>query len=187
MCVTFALRTATRDRAGCPTKFSVRGENILKRFIIVFGAALVALLAGVTQASATTESSNDASVSVPTRTAAEHVKFHDTIGVLTVDTTTGSLRKNEVTYYTTKRTITVSGSSIYVRKTDGPGIQVMWYKCGDRSTHGAWHRLVNSDPTPYVRIGTNFLPNTQFCLAAWDDQGSNATDTWTGNIKYNVA
>jgi hypothetical protein len=80
---------------------------------------------------------------------AEHAVSSQTFGPLTVDTSTGGLTKNQVTYYSTQRTVSVAGTGIYVNKTDGPGIH--------------------------------------FCLAAWYDQGNNSTDTWTGQIKDNVA
>jgi hypothetical protein len=99
---------------------------------------------------------------------------------------TGSLVKDQQTFYLTKRTISVSGSSIYVQKTDGPHIHIKWYKCGNRNVSGAWIDFANADPTPKQRIGTNFLANTVFCLAAWD-HGSNATDTWSGTLWWNVS
>jgi|SRR5437870_5276806 len=98
---------------------------------------------------------------------------------------TGALTKDQVTYYTTARSITASGSNIYVQKTDGPHISLKWYKCGDRSVSGAWVDFPNTDPTARIRIGSNFAAGTSFCLAAWD-HGSNATDTWSGTVWWNV-
>lgn len=98
---------------------------------------------------------------------------------------TGSLVKDQQTFYTTGRTITVGGSHIFVQKTDGPHIHVKWYKCGNQGVAGAWIDFQNEDPTPRLRIGSNFLANTTFCLAAWD-HGSNATDTWSGTVWWNV-
>jgi hypothetical protein len=154
----------------------------MKRVIGVTVAAAAAVLAtglatGTASAATTTASPG----------VAEHVLSTQTLGPLTVSTTTGNLDKGKVIYYSTSRTITVAGSSIYVNKTDGPGIQVMWYKCGDTTNHGSWKRLANADPTGYVKLGGGFLANTHFCLAALDDQGNNSTDTWTGQIKYNVS
>jgi hypothetical protein len=99
--------------------------------------------------------------------------------------TTGGLTKDKVTYYTTGRTITAGGSNIYVQKTDGPAIDVKWYKCGNTGVSGAWVYLQNADPTPRARLGSGFLASTVFCLAAWD-HGSNSTDTWTGTVWWNV-
>ena len=109
-----------------------------------------------------------------------------TVTPMTTYYQTWTVHKDQISYYTDKHTITVSGSNIYVKKTDGPGILVMFYKCSDRSVHGSWKRLQNDDPTPWVLIGTNFKVNTVFCLAVDDDQGNNDTDTWTGEIKWNV-
>jgi hypothetical protein len=154
----------------------------MKRVIGVTVAAVAAVLtAGLATGTAS------AATTAASPGVAEHVLSTQTFGPLTVDTSTGDLNKGQVIYYTTSRTITVAGSSIYVNKTDGPGIQVMWYKCGDHSNHGPWKRLANGDPTGYVKLDSGFLKNTHFCLAAWDDQGKNNTDTWTGQIKYNVA
>ena len=97
----------------------------------------------------------------------------------------GSLTRGQVTWYGTARTITASGSNIYVQKVDGPEIDVKWYKCSDRNVSGAWYRLPNADPTARIRIGTGFAPNTQFCLAALS-YGSNTTDTWAGTVWWNV-
>jgi hypothetical protein len=98
----------------------------------------------------------------------------------------GSLTKDQITYYTSPRTITVGGSNIYVQKTDGPEIEIMWYKCSDRNVHGPWYRLQNADPTPRTRIGSNFAVNTDFCLAALD-HGSNKKDAWSGTLWWNVS
>jgi hypothetical protein len=98
---------------------------------------------------------------------------------------TGSLVKDQVTYYTTQRLISASGSNIYVQKTDGPHISLKWYKCGNRNVSGAWYDFPNTDPTARIRIGTNFASGTYFCLAAWD-HGNNSTDTWSGTVWWNV-
>jgi hypothetical protein len=100
-------------------------------------------------------------------------------------TITGSLTQGQVSTYTTPRSITVAGSNIYFRKTDGPQIQLRWYKCGNTSIHGAWVTFPNPDPTSRVAIGTNFASGTSFCLQALD-QGSNSTDTFTGTLDWNV-
>jgi len=97
----------------------------------------------------------------------------------------GSLRRGAITHYSNARKITVSGSSIKFRKTDGPTIDVRWERCSNRSVHGAWVRFRNADPTPRITIGTNFRAGTVFCLAAWD-HGSNATDTFSGALDWNV-
>lgn len=100
-------------------------------------------------------------------------------------TITGSLTQGQVSTYTTPRSITVAGSNIYFRKTDGPEIQLRWYKCGNTSIHGAWVDFPNPDPTSRVAIGTNFAAGTSFCLQAMD-LGSNPTDTFTGDLAWNV-
>jgi hypothetical protein len=43
----------------------------------------------------------------------------------------------------------------------------------------------NADPTSRVAIGTNFRAGTVFCLAAID-HGTNGTDTFSGNLDWNV-
>lgn len=98
---------------------------------------------------------------------------------------TGSLVQDQQVFYTTPRTISVGGTSIFVQKTDGPHLSAKWYKCGDRGVAGAWIDFENADPTARKRIGSNFLGGTVFCLAAWS-HGNNATDTWSGTIWWNV-
>lgn len=98
---------------------------------------------------------------------------------------TGSLIQDQPVFYTTGRTITVAGSDIFVQKTDGPHLSAKWYKCGNRNVSGAWIDFPNADPTPRTRIGSGFLANTTFCLAAWS-HGNNATDTWSGTVWWNV-
>ncbi|MEV6241598.1 hypothetical protein [Lentzea sp. NPDC051838] len=79
----------------------------------------------------------------------------------------------------------VGGTNIYVRKTDGPEIDVKWRRCAG-GAEGSAVRLQNADPTPYVRIDTNFRASTVFCLSA-KSYGSNTTDTWNGTVKWNVS
>jgi hypothetical protein len=100
-------------------------------------------------------------------------------------TITGSLTRNQTTFYTTGRTITVGGSNIFFRKTDGPEIDLKWYKCSDRNVSGSFVNFPNPDPTARKQIGSNFLASTVFCLAAFD-YGTNATDTFTGPLDWNV-
>jgi hypothetical protein len=97
----------------------------------------------------------------------------------------GNLIKNQWVYYTTQRTVTSSGSNIYVQKTDGPQIDVMWYKCSDRGVHGSPVGFPNADPTGRLLIGSNFAANSVFCLAAYS-HGNNSTDSWSGNVWWNV-
>ena len=97
----------------------------------------------------------------------------------------GNLRKDVWVHYGTQRTVTVGGTNIYVRKTDGPEIDVKWRRCAG-GAEGSAVRLQNADPTPYVRIGSNFRASTVFCLSA-KSHGSNATDTWNGNVRWNVS
>lgn len=96
----------------------------------------------------------------------------------------GSLTRNSWVNYGTQRTISVGGTSIFVNKTDGPEIDVKWRRCAG-GAQGSPVRLQNADPTPRVRIGTNFASGTVFCLSAYS-HGSNATDTWNGNVWWNV-
>jgi hypothetical protein len=98
---------------------------------------------------------------------------------------TGSLTRNVTTYYTTGRTITASGSNIYFRKTDGPDIDLKWYKCSNMGVAGSFVYFENPDPTSRKVIGTNFASSTVFCLAAFD-YGTNATDTFSGGLDWNV-
>lgn len=97
----------------------------------------------------------------------------------------GNLRKGEWVHYGTQRTVTVAGTNIYVRKTDGPEIDVKWRRCSG-GAEGSAVRLQNADPTPYVRIGSGFRASTVFCLSA-KSYGSNSTDTWNGNVRWNVS
>ena len=90
------------------------------------------------------------------------------------------LTQGAKTYYTTPHYVNVSGGDVSVDKTDGPNIQISWYKCGQPGTGGAWVNFPNSDPTGYIIIGTNFINGSKYCLAAWDTGGSNAYDTWRG-------
>lgn len=96
----------------------------------------------------------------------------------------GNLRKGAWVNYTTQRTITVGGTNIYVNKTDGPEIGVKWRRCAG-GAQGSEVRLQNADPTPRVRIGSNFRASTVFCLSA-KSYGSNSTDTWNGNVWWNI-
>ena len=125
-----------------------------RRIALVIGLVVVALFAGTLPASAST------------------------VGL------SGSLTRHAWVNYSTQRTITASGSSIFVKKTDGPEIDVKWRRCAG-GAQGSPVRLQNADPTPRVRIGTNFLPGTGFCLSAYS-YGSNSTDTWNGNLWWNV-
>lgn len=156
---------------------------MIKRIGIVVGAMALAIVGGASVAGASPAAVKSAPAAV------QHVVKQaapDVVQPMTVENTSGNLTKDKVTTYTKARTVTVSGSNIYVQKTDGPGILVRFYRCGDTSYHGNWSRLANADPTGYVLIGTNFAKGAKFCLQAWDDQGNNATDTWTGNVKWNV-
>ncbi len=97
----------------------------------------------------------------------------------------GNLRKDVWVHYGTQRTVTVGGTNVYMRKTDGPELDVKWRRCAG-GAEGSAVRLQNADPTPYVRIGSNFRASTVFYLSA-KSHGSNATDTWNGNVRWNVS
>jgi hypothetical protein len=71
-------------------------------------------------------------------------------------------KHNQVTWFTTARTITVAGSNIDARVALADIMQLAWYKCGDRDTHGAFVRMQETR----TRVGTNFKAGTKFCLAS---------------------
>ncbi|GLZ34539.1 hypothetical protein Lesp02_67260 [Lentzea sp. NBRC 105346] len=96
----------------------------------------------------------------------------------------GSLRKGQWVHYGTQRTISVSGTHIFVKKTDGPELDVKWRRCAG-GAEGSPVRLQNADPTPRIRIGSNFRSGTVFCLSA-KSHGNNTTDTWNGTVWWNV-
>jgi hypothetical protein len=87
--------------------------------------------------------------------------------------------------YTATHTISVGGTKIFFRKTDGLEIDLRWRKCDDASVHGTYVNFPNPDPTGRFQLGMNFLAGTVFCLTAFD-HGSNATDTFTGPLDWNV-
>lgn len=93
--------------------------------------------------------------------------------------------KSTTTYYTTARTISVSGSNIYL-KIDARSVdmKVFWYKCGDRSVRGQSVHFAAHD-TGRKRLGTNFAAGTSFCLGAGGDFAE-GTRTWSGKLDWNV-
>ncbi|MEI7031237.1 hypothetical protein [Streptomyces pratensis] len=89
------------------------------------------------------------------------------------------------TYYSTARTITASGSDIYLRVNPRTvDIKVFWYKCSDRNVRGA---AVNfwSHESGRKLIGSNFRSGTSFCLAAAGDIGEGSR-SWSGTLEWNV-
>ncbi|GAA3688093.1 hypothetical protein GCM10022267_88540 [Lentzea roselyniae] len=68
----------------------------------------------------------------------------------------------QITWFTTARTITVAGSNIDARVALGGVMQLAWYKCGDRTTRGAFVRMEETRK----HVGTNFKAGTKFCLAS---------------------
>ncbi|MFJ1914579.1 hypothetical protein ACIOGX_21945 [Streptomyces sp. NPDC088147] len=95
-----------------------------------------------------------------------------------------SVRKSTWVHYTTQRTVSESGTNIYVRKSNGPELDVTWRRCAGGQT-GTPVRLPNTDPTSAIRIGRDFLAGTVFCLSAYS-RGNNETDTWEGIIYWDV-
>lgn len=77
-------------------------------------------------------------------------------------TITVPFKHNQITCFTTARTITVAGSNIDARVALGGVMQLAWYKCGDRTTRG---ELVRMEGTR-KHVGTNFKAGTKFCLAS---------------------
>ncbi|WP_405493436.1 hypothetical protein [Streptomyces sp. NBC_00096] len=87
------------------------------------------------------------------------------------------------TYYGTGRTITANGSNVYLQINSlGLGTKVKWYKCDDRSVHGADVEV--NDGRRHL-IGSNFKAGTVFCLAAAADL-SETRLTWSGTLNWNV-
>lgn len=96
----------------------------------------------------------------------------------------GDVIRHLVVNYTTDRTISVGGSDIWHQKTDGPEIDLRWRKC-DGSVVGNWTRFADADPTGWKTIGTDFLSGTVFCLSSYS-HGTNGSDTFSGNLEWNV-
>ncbi|MGA6153798.1 hypothetical protein ACPEIC_10720 [Stenotrophomonas sp. NPDC087984] len=110
-------------------------------------------------------------------------------GALPASATSGrvgpaSLRQDEWVNYTTQRTITANSSNIYVRKSNGPKLEIKWRRCAG-GAQGSPVTLPDSDPTDVIRIGQDFLSGTVFCLSA-RSRGSNETDTWEGIVWWNI-
>ncbi|TWP49131.1 hypothetical protein FKR81_26045 [Lentzea tibetensis] len=77
-------------------------------------------------------------------------------------TITVPFKHNQITWFTTPRTITVAGSDIDARVALGGVMQMAWYKCGDRNTRGAFVTMEEHRK----HVGTNFRAGTRFCLAS---------------------
>lgn len=77
-------------------------------------------------------------------------------------TITVPFKHNQITWFTTPRTITVAGSNIDARVALGGVMQMAWYKCGDRNTRGAFVTMEEHRK----HVGTNFRAGTRFCLAS---------------------
>jgi hypothetical protein len=103
----------------------------------------------------------------------------------TQELVTGVIHSGQMSNYNVARTISVGGTKIFFRKTDGPEIDLRWRKCNDASVHGTYVNFPNPDPTGRFQLGMNFLAGTVFCLTAVD-HGSNADDTFTGPLDWNV-
>ena len=77
-------------------------------------------------------------------------------------TITVPFKHNQITWFTTARTITVAGSNIDAQVALAGVMQLAWYKCGDRNTRGAFVRMEEYRK----HVGTNFKAGTKFCLAS---------------------
>ena len=102
---------------------------------------------------------------------------------------TWKVAQKEIIYYSTPQfNMTLSGSNLYIKKTDGPALEVMYYKCGVPTNHGSWISLPNTDGSsaPWVTVATNFAAGSPVCLASDDTGGKNATDTFTATVAYNT-
>ncbi|MBT2449914.1 hypothetical protein J7F03_23130 [Streptomyces sp. ISL-43] len=87
------------------------------------------------------------------------------------------------TYYGTGRTITSNGSNVYIQiNNPGGAMVVKWYKCDNRSVHGADVEV--GDGRRHL-IGSNFKAGTVFCLAAAADV-SEIKLNWSGTLNWNV-
>lgn len=98
--------------------------------------------------------------------------------------------------YESERTIYNWDTSIWFKKTDGPGLWMQWYRCGpltDRSVTGPgpayWQATSNywSDPDPTLRkwLDGTFLQGTKFCLSVLSN-GSNDYDWFYGQLDWDV-
>jgi hypothetical protein len=95
-------------------------------------------------------------------------------------TITVPFKHNQITWFTTARTITVAGSNIDAQVALGGVMQLAWYKCGDRNTRGAFVRMEETR----TRVGSNFKAGTKFCLASNSPYTSGTvggTLWWSGN------
>jgi hypothetical protein len=102
---------------------------------------------------------------------------------------TWNVAQKQIEYYSSPVfSITLSGSNLYIKKTDGPALEVEYWKCGTESNHGSWVSLPNTDGSsaPWVTVATNFAAGSPVCLASYDTGGKNATDTFTATVAYNT-
>jgi hypothetical protein len=126
-----------------------------RRLLVMIPAGIAAVLASALPASATSDNIGPASVV-----------------------------RHQWVNYTTGRTVTSGGTNIYVRKNEGPEMDVKWRRCAG-GAQGNAVRLENHDPTVPHLIGSNFLSGTVFCLSAYS-LGNNTNDEWTGSVRWNV-
>jgi hypothetical protein len=95
-------------------------------------------------------------------------------------TITVPFKKDQITWFTNARTITVAGSNIDARVALGGVMQLAWYKCGDRNTRGSFVRMEETRK----HVGTNFRAGTKFCLASnspYTEGTVGGTLWWSGN------
>ncbi|MBV9822778.1 MAG: hypothetical protein JO144_11105 [Actinobacteria bacterium] len=105
----------------------------------------------------------------------------------TTTTNTGNVVQGQWYWGTNNWTTTTYASNIYFTKTDGPEIDLEWYKCSDRTKHGSPVHFENADPTAQKKLNLSgtMAQGTTFCLAVYS-YGNNATDTYTGQLVYDV-
>ncbi|MFZ3495328.1 hypothetical protein ACODT5_19245 [Streptomyces sp. 5.8] len=103
----------------------------------------------------------------------------------TTTNVSGDVAGNYYTYYGTSRTITSSGSNIYLTLTDSAvAVKAFWYKCDDKTVHG---QPVDLGDGRRKLIGSNFLSGTRFCIAAAGDVVGGAPKVpWKGKLEWNV-
>jgi hypothetical protein len=98
---------------------------------------------------------------------------------------TGTIYRNQDVFFTKERTVTATNSNFYFQKTDGPGMYLGWYKCGERSNNGGYIYFNDTDPTARQYIGGPFRYGAPVCLMARSN-GSLSQDTFSGNLNWNV-
>lgn len=92
-----------------------------------------------------------------------------------------------VPFYT-GRTVTAGGSNIYFGKTDGPGLFMKWYRCGNTSVNGPGslgYYWSDPDPQSAKLLDNGFAYGARFCLMVLSN-GADDKDEFSGNLYWNV-